>query len=572
MTDLTLLRAQFEACADGVADASGPLRALIDATGNGRIDVPAGTYRLGASVIVEHNVTFQGEGAGTLDNARATTFMVDPGVTGFMVRRSAGANYGDNAKFRDLEVAAAGRNSTATTGTMAAGSKDIVLDDPADFKDGDIIMVRGAGEAHTLMNPYYLTAATTAGSPSVTLSQNAGIYPGMVLDVAGAGFPAGTYCVSRSGLNVTMSADAASSVAAGVITYWNDLAVQVMGGGGTTVLTVNEAAYAAVADAAVIHYDCGIYAQTRMGMENCTMRGFQGAGLFIHAGGDVDSVSGRATNANACGVSRIVATANRNGLRMKGNDVNAGTFIGVDVLANTEYGLVDASFLGNYFYGGHASGGYGYMTVFLNASATFVGCYTEGGTYNSFAERTSVIGGAMGGVFGNGAGGNVVQQGTNVITQSYTNFQPSWSDFGFYLGDPNEKNGLIRIDASKVGGSAFTSFKRSSLAGNGQAGLWGWMVDGAAGKCGVYFSDAGADDGAGNAYLLNGYYEGRGQATLTQSNFRRRIGGTAAPTTGTFKRGDIVWNHAPVASGWAGWICVTDGTPGVWKGFGAIDT
>jgi hypothetical protein len=46
--------------------------------------------------------------------------------------------------------------------------------------------------------------------------------------------------------------------------------------------------------------------------------------------------------------------------------------------------------------------------------------------------------------------------------------------------------------------------------------------------------------------------------------------GTAEPTTGTWARGDIVFNLEPSAGGFAGWICVTAGTPGTWKTFGAI--
>ena len=47
--------------------------------------------------------------------------------------------------------------------------------------------------------------------------------------------------------------------------------------------------------------------------------------------------------------------------------------------------------------------------------------------------------------------------------------------------------------------------------------------------------------------------------------------GTAAPATGTWARGAVVWNTEPSATGWTGWICVTAGTPGTWKGFGAIE-
>lgn len=41
--------------------------------------------------------------------------------------------------------------------------------------------------------------------------------------------------------------------------------------------------------------------------------------------------------------------------------------------------------------------------------------------------------------------------------------------------------------------------------------------------------------------------------------------GTAAPTTGTWARGDQVWSTTPAAGGSPGWVCVTGGTPGTWK-------
>jgi hypothetical protein len=45
---------------------------------------------------------------------------------------------------------------------------------------------------------------------------------------------------------------------------------------------------------------------------------------------------------------------------------------------------------------------------------------------------------------------------------------------------------------------------------------------------------------------------------------------SAAPTTGTYSRGQVIWNTAPTAGGYVGWVCVTAGTPGTWKQFGAI--
>jgi hypothetical protein len=44
----------------------------------------------------------------------------------------------------------------------------------------------------------------------------------------------------------------------------------------------------------------------------------------------------------------------------------------------------------------------------------------------------------------------------------------------------------------------------------------------------------------------------------------------AAPATGTYQPGDIVYNSAPSAGGTVGWVCTAAGTPGTWKTFGAI--
>jgi hypothetical protein len=46
--------------------------------------------------------------------------------------------------------------------------------------------------------------------------------------------------------------------------------------------------------------------------------------------------------------------------------------------------------------------------------------------------------------------------------------------------------------------------------------------------------------------------------------------GEAIPTGGAYKMGDIVWNSNPKPTGYVGWICTRDGTPGEWKPFGQI--
>ena len=45
---------------------------------------------------------------------------------------------------------------------------------------------------------------------------------------------------------------------------------------------------------------------------------------------------------------------------------------------------------------------------------------------------------------------------------------------------------------------------------------------------------------------------------------------TTAPSTGTWQRGDKALFDNPSAGGYIGYVCVTAGTPGTWKGYGAI--
>lgn len=51
---------------------------------------------------------------------------------------------------------------------------------------------------------------------------------------------------------------------------------------------------------------------------------------------------------------------------------------------------------------------------------------------------------------------------------------------------------------------------------------------------------------------------------------KKFITGHSAPTDGIFSKGDICWNQYPQEDGYVGWICISEGTPGVWAPFGAI--
>lgn len=48
--------------------------------------------------------------------------------------------------------------------------------------------------------------------------------------------------------------------------------------------------------------------------------------------------------------------------------------------------------------------------------------------------------------------------------------------------------------------------------------------------------------------------------------------GSEAPTSGSYRKGDVVWNSNPRPTGYVGWICIKEGTPGDWKSFGQISS
>lgn len=54
-------------------------------------------------------------------------------------------------------------------------------------------------------------------------------------------------------------------------------------------------------------------------------------------------------------------------------------------------------------------------------------------------------------------------------------------------------------------------------------------------------------------------------------NDKLHLSGDAAPTSGAYNEGDIVWNTRPNPGRFVGWVCTLAGNPGQWSGFGRIE-
>lgn len=53
-------------------------------------------------------------------------------------------------------------------------------------------------------------------------------------------------------------------------------------------------------------------------------------------------------------------------------------------------------------------------------------------------------------------------------------------------------------------------------------------------------------------------------------NDKLHLSGTEPPQGGTFNMGDIVWNSNPQQGRYIGWVCIKEGSPGLWCQFGQI--
>lgn len=71
-----------------------------------------------------------------------------------------------------------------------------------------------------------------------------------------------------------------------------------------------------------------------------------------------------------------------------------------------------------------------------------------------------------------------------------------------------------------------------------------------------------------HVYVYSGQFQTNVGPYLLRNDetaFTNGIYVNAAPSTGTWRAGSVVWNYAPSAGGTPGWVCVTAGTPGTWK-------
>lgn len=302
----------------------------------------------------------------------------------------------------------------------------------------------------------------------------------------------------------------------------------------------------------------GIEMECRIKLRDVTVERFGGNGISIVA----DVASNRNANLWEIDTASVIACG-QHGLSVQGGDANSGVAKSVNVVGNGGWGIYDSSFLGNTYIGCHADSNVlgAYKSDNANARNVFLGCYSEGGQPASVIDHPSMVIGGMHGAGITGSGYFAVDGGFDrLISKNGTGNPEIAIGTGFGIG--GDSDGVLAL-TDPVETSLPTVMKW--IVGRWRL-MWAHIDSGE--MLSLYTRSATVANGyprdlaVGGIGFRNGYYAGSGM--------KYRGVGSAAPSSGAWLRGDIVYNDSPSAGGLIGWVCVASGSPGTWKTFGAI--
>jgi hypothetical protein len=296
---------------------------------------------------------------------------------------------------------------------------------------------------------------------------------------------------------------------------------------------------------------------------NGSLSGFNGDGL------NVDATTPTA-NASASVFMDVRCEGNlRYGYAAFGGDSSNCTLIGVDCSLNGNWGFNESSTYGSTFLSCHTrdngelgTGG-GYTSD--NASV-YVGCYTEGGSpSDNVIDAPGIVVRPIGVDENDGDAVQIESSGSDLYN----------SGGGFRcLTAMDLDGGVIEIGSGQAGekilmdsdGDPLKTWKAFYTSGADEI-QWRYGTAGTLGAEGA-FAWPGVDSDRGTAGYIRvnqGLLIGAAGSAIVHKN------GTAAPSTGTWKRGDKVFSTTPSSSGNVGWVCTAAGTPGTWRRFGPIE-
>lgn len=309
----------------------------------------------------------------------------------------------------------------------------------------------------------------------------------------------------------------------------------------------------------------GVVVRATCEINKVQARGFPRNGIRVHAdiGGGAD-LEGNANGfiLDGCGV--ILNGAD--GLYVNGNDANVGLITKLFAQLSGGWGVTDTSLIGNTYIGTDFTGnGSGPFNV--TSRSTLIGSWEDGGGESELGSNVTSIG-------SNGATISETSQGFHMNSGVARNAPYTYNntrgavDISASLGDLSNDTACLTW-GSDTESAGQNSWKLKLLESDNA-----WMFEFANSSSfrPLTFINSSnqmfIDNGFAGPVFQTGYAVKRG-SSLTSDVYTRTLG-TAAPVAGTYGQGDIVYNRLPTAGGHIGWVCVTSGTPGTWKTFGAI--
>jgi hypothetical protein len=287
----------------------------------------------------------------------------------------------------------------------------------------------------------------------------------------------------------------------------------------------------------------GITVRSRAIIRGCYVRDFPGDGIY----GNNASQGGAESVGNANGTiidSCLISQNGWNGVYFDGPDMNAGTVQNTNSEWNGRWGFWDASFLGNKWSNNQTEGnkwGAAYTDSANCKDTVFFGFYQEG------AERVEVNAPAI--MVGGLAALENVGTGLTIDSNGLSDFNigAAWAAISYdgdkidFLADEDSSTGLrFGLDTDRA---AWTWLSNAVLSGG--------------------FTNSPTAMKFGRAepvtYGTPFFNKGLGFGS-SEANLRMWSSASAAPTgNGTYRAGEIRFNHEPAKGEPAMWVCTTTG-------------
>ena len=306
----------------------------------------------------------------------------------------------------------------------------------------------------------------------------------------------------------------------------------------------------------------GLFMRARCYLFNVTVDNFAGHGVYNGAGSDGNPYLG---NTNLAYANHVQVEANRgNGFHNEGTDANAGVYISINAKNNDGWGVYEDSFLNNVHIGHHCLDN-DLGSFYSSNQSVLIGCYSEDGNGDN-AQWAGMLLGCQINDFSSGFG-------PKLQTEQANGPRALRNDTGGFRGT----NATSSADLGSESGNIVTS--RHNTTGISYPWRLRWKADGVGVEIGfASFTTALMNFNSSTTTATYGRSAAVGESLnivnlfLGLNNAARFMSfSSAAPTSGEWARGDIVFNNAPSAGGKIGWVCTAGGTPGTWKPWGAID-